>query len=165
MVEGAVVFPSTAAAVSHVRERLTGRGPLVAVFDIDDTLFGRAGKIKPVCDLLTDIAAKGGHVAVVTARPASTRAETIKELEAAGLGPAIRELHLAPARLESTKAIARWKAAVRDAIHERTGRLDLAVGDNLHDIAPVAHRSAGVTAVINGGKGRQLGLLIHDGDG
>jgi len=162
---GVRTFPCTAAAVEETRRLLRGRGPPVGVFDIDDTLLvggGDGTKIEPTAALAREIVKRGGAVELVTARPEAARRKTVAQLGAAGLLPLVARLHMPGGRLPNKKKIADWKAAARAAIEARRGRLDVAVGDKLHDIVRVPVGDIGTAAVIRASAtGGPVGLLVH----
>lgn len=158
-------FPCTAAAVAATRRLLRGRVAPVAVFDIDATLLTPAGApVRLTVALARDIVRAGGVVELVTARPEDGRAATIAQLAAANVWPLVSDLHMPRRRLHTTKEITRWKAARRADIERKWGRLDVAVGDNLHDVAPVEITDIGSAAVV-AQPGDQVGLLVHGHDG
>lgn len=160
------VFATTRDAVNYTRRELERRtdGPLLAVFDIDSTVLSRRHRpIASVVRLLQDIAAGGGTIYIVTARPASAKAATHATLRRLGIARHVRKLYMPRHRLPHTAAVADWKDAARRHIVAREGRpLSLSVGDNLHDLAPIALRDIDAAAVI-GDASTQLGLLTRDG--
>lgn len=143
-----LAFPCTRTAVAEARRRLRGRGPLVGVFDIDGTLLVDGARVACTAALAEYIARTGGVLELVTARPEAARRRTMEQLEAAGLLPLVSRLHMPSARLPNKKEIGAWKARTQAEIEARHGRLDVAVGDNLHDVAPVL------------GSGDRMGVLV-----
>lgn len=153
-------FKCTPKAMHHVKQILgRRRHRLVAVFDMDGTLCSKTGTRLPACSLLRWMAHQGAAIDIITARPADGRRETVAWLATAGLLPAISVLRMPSSRLPSTAAITAWKQEARQRTRAAHGRLDVAVGDNVHDVIPVPVTTTSIPLVIENATG-SVGLVL-----
>lgn len=153
-------FVYTPQAIAHVKECIRKRGAhVVAAFDVDGTLSDAAGNQLPAADLLRWIAKRGGTVDIITARPEESRPATLAWLRQTGLLDYVSALRMPARRLTSTAAVTAWKRKARAATKKRHGRLDVAVGDNVHDVAPIPVTSAASPLVLQRGI-QSLGLVV-----
>lgn len=118
----AVALDTARALVDAAHAARPAGVPLVAVFDIDDTLICSNDRINtPMMQLLRHIAAlPHTFIGFVTAREHDAEVEqwTVEQLQRAGIPPAMyNALYLCPAHARDTApAVTAWKAAARGRV-------------------------------------------------